>query len=269
MPVKALIPAIVLSVFVTAHSAVRAEEVPIDDPLDLRGDEARETPDEEVRASPSGEGRGTPAEEVAATASEEATAASSEEAESRLPEKRESAYRGLGDGEMEAAGPEERGRRRKSDEPPEPDRRLLHGFRLGYSFLVNGDAEHPDEPGTTVEESYGLETPHQFVVGYEAFYRLVGHDWLNVILVGNVSVSGLEQSTVLPSANGLIGFEFDESFQLGLGVNLVTDEHKPTHMVAAAGWTPQIGGFYVPVHFHFVPDIDKNHRMGTTIGINW
>lgn len=149
------------------------------------------------------------------------------------------------------------------------DRRLLHGFRLGYSFIANADQPAPHDPDQTVKESLGLASAHLFVVGYEAFYRMVGHDWLNVILVGNVSIAGLEQSTVLPRANGLLGFEFDESFQLGLGVNLTADEHKPTHMVAAAGWTPKVGDFYVPVHFHLIPDIDGNHRAGTTIGVNW
>lgn len=157
----------------------------------------------------------------------------------------------------------------REDDPPGLDRRLLHGFRLGYSFITNADQPDPHNRDESVKESLGLASPHLFVLGYEAFYRMVGHDWLNVILVGNVMVAGLEQSTVIPTANGLLGFELDESFQVGVGVNLAPDEDKPTHMVAAAGWTPQVGSFYVPVHFHLIPDIDQNHRFGTTIGINW
>jgi hypothetical protein len=40
-------------------------------------------------------------------------------------------------------------------------------------------------------------------------------------------------------------------------------------MIAAAGWTPKVGQIYTPVHFFFVPDTEKNHRMGATIGMSW
>ena len=169
----------------------------------------------------------------------------------------------------------------RSDEDPEAedkpvDSRILHGFRLGYVFQMNHD-----EPGTagartedgglgpSIEEEHDVRSPHQFLLGYELTGRLVGHSWLNVILVGNVSVAGLEQSRFFPMASGLIGFELDQSFQMGVGVNLAASEYKPAHMIMAAGWTPKVGSLYVPVHFFFVPDVDQAHRAGFTLGVNW
>jgi hypothetical protein len=107
------------------------------------------------------------------------------------------------------------------------------------------------------------------LLGYEGFYRIVGHSWLNVLMVGNVTVAGLEQSKFIPAASGLIGFEFNRSFQLGVGVNLTPDPDAPSHMIAAAGWTPHVGSIQTPVHFFFVPDPDGNHRTGATIGMTW
>jgi hypothetical protein len=160
-------------------------------------------------------------------------------------------------------------------EPPKRpiDRRVLHGFRMGYLYIANSDepsqSDDPDCPKCSMKERYDLRTPHQFLIGYEVMGRLIGHGWLNVVLVGNVLVSGLEQSKFWPSANALIGFELDQSFQVGVGANFTLEEEKPAHMVMAAGWTPLVGSFYVPVHAFFVPDVDGNHRMGATVGVNW
>jgi hypothetical protein len=82
-------------------------------------------------------------------------------------------------------------------------------------------------------------------------------------------VAGLEQSRFIPAASGIIGAEINQSFQLGIGVNLTPDEISPSHMILAAGWTPKVGSIYTPVHFFFVPDADGNHRTGATIGVTW
>jgi hypothetical protein len=157
-------------------------------------------------------------------------------------------------------------------------RRFVHGFRLGYMFLFNHD-EPSREGGMSLKNELGLKTPHMMLLGYEGFYRIVGHSWLNVILVGNVTVAGLEQSKPIPAASGLIGFELQKSFQLGVGVNLTPDAQSPSHAIIAAGWTPRIGSIHTPVHFFFVPDptssdmdgnrLGGNHRMGATIGMSW
>jgi len=149
---------------------------------------------------------------------------------------------------------------------PLPQKTVLHGFRVGYAYIANyDDPQNPNSP----KVKYNLRSPSQSLIGYEVMARMVGHDWLNVIFVGNVMVTGLEQSRVLPSANALIGFEINNSFQIGMGANVSADKDKPAHMVAAAGWMPRAGSFYVPVHVFVIPDVDGNHRMGMTVGVNW
>ena len=154
-------------------------------------------------------------------------------------------------------------------------RRFLHGFRLGWTYLFKMNDSHyktrTDDNGNmvTIGEKYGLRSPNMMLIGYEGFYRIVGHSWLNVLMVGNVTIAGLEQSKFIPAASGLIGFEFDRSFQLGVGVNLTPDPDAISHMIAAAGWTPSVGSIQTPVHFFFVPDPDGNHRTGATVGMTW
>lgn len=154
------------------------------------------------------------------------------------------------------------------------EKRILHGFRMGYLYVANydqptSDNSDPECKDCSLKDRYNMRTPHQYLLGYEIMGRLIGHGWLNVIVVGNVLVSGLEQSKFWPSANLLIGFELDQSFQVGLGPNFTLEEDKPAHLVMAAGWTPVVGNFYVPVHGFFIPDVDGNHRMGATVGVNW
>ena len=138
-----------------------------------------------------------------------------------------------------------------------PEQRFLHGFRIGWGY-VNGLERH-------------LESPQMFVIGYEFTHRLVGGDWLNVIVVENLMLSGVNQSLLLPSANGILGFEAAERFQVGAGVNVTPwdPEDKLVHMIAAVGYTPRVGAFWVPVHAYWIPDVDGNYRFGLTTGVNW
>lgn len=150
-------------------------------------------------------------------------------------------------------------------------KRFLHGFRLGYLYVANHESPiDSNDPGSpSLAQKYGMRSPHQFLLGYEMMFRVIGHEWLNILLVTNASIAGMEQSKFFPSANGLIGFEFAETMQLGVGVNAAPSKEKPVHMILAAGWTPRVGDFYTPIHAFLVPDVDGQHRMGVTVGVNW
>ena len=160
-----------------------------------------------------------------------------------------------------------------------PGQRFLHGIRIGWTYIMNFETknragENDGDEMQSVKDKYGLKTPNMMLIGYEGMYRIVGHSWLNVVMVGNVTVAGLEQSKFIPAASGLIGAEFNESFQLGVGVNVTPDPDAPTHAIIAAGWTPRVGSIHTPVHLFFVPEPSTNgekgnHRMGATVGVTW
>jgi hypothetical protein len=160
--------------------------------------------------------------------------------------------------------------------------RFTSGFRLGWMYLANFDAKNrvgDNGQMTSLKDQYGLKNANMFLLGYEGFYRVIGHSWLNVLMVGNVSVAGLDQSKFIPTASGLLGFEINRSFELGVGVNLIPDGQSPSHMIVAAGWTPRVGAIQTPIHFFYIPDsagtdsmgnsLKGNSRMGATVGMNW
>ena len=149
------------------------------------------------------------------------------------------------------------------------DYTFLHGFRIGYGYIMNYDQPSAALNGQSLKEKLNLRSPSHFLLGYEVVYRVVSHSWLNVILLANGEVAGLEQSKVLPSANLLIGAELKNTFQIGVGANLSPLAGSEAHTIIAAGWTPRVGTIYTPVHFFFIPDVDGNHRMGITTGVTF
>jgi hypothetical protein len=149
------------------------------------------------------------------------------------------------------------------------DYTILHGFRLGYGYVMNYDKPAIAFDGKSLKDVAGLRSPHHFLLGYEVVYRVVGHSWLNVLLLGNAMVAGLEQSKFLPSANFLIGFELRNTFQVGVGANLSPLKGSEAHTIIAAGWTPRVGTIYTPLHFFFIPDVDGVNRMGVTTGVTF
>jgi hypothetical protein len=149
--------------------------------------------------------------------------------------------------------------------------RFLHGFRLGYLYIhdIESPVDSENPMSQPYADRYGIRSPHMFMLGYELAVRIFGHDWLNMLLIGNILIAGFEQSRFFPSANFMLGFEFDEMLQLGVGVSLTPTKDDPAHVVVAAGWTPQVGEFYLPIHFFFVPDINGHHKIGATLGVTF
>ena len=152
---------------------------------------------------------------------------------------------------------------------PLVDSRFLNGFRIGYAYTANDEKPVESLGGKSFREAVGTRSPHSFLLGYEIMVRMIGHGWLNVILTTNVVLAGLEQSKVLPSGNALIGFEFSNAFQLGVGTHLTPLKGQEAHTIFGAGWTPRVGSFFVPAHAFFIPDVDGNHRVGMMTGVTW
>ena len=91
-----------------------------------------------------------------------------------------------------------------------------------------------------------LESNWLYLLGYELNQTIYGGDWINVLFVQNISVVGVNQSLFIPSGNILMGFEFNERFQVASGINMVPSDNW-CHMVVAAGWTPKVGDINIPV----------------------
>lgn len=165
------------------------------------------------------------------------------------------------------------------DRPPPPangpkhwaqdDSRILHGFRLGYAHVMNYDQPSENLGGVSIKDKLNLKSPNHFLIGYELVYRVVSHSWLNVVLIGNGMIAGMEQSKFLPTANLLIGAELANSFQIGVGGHLSPLKGNEAHTIIAAGWTPRVGSLYTPLHVFFVPDVEGFHRMGVTVGVTF
>jgi len=143
------------------------------------------------------------------------------------------------------------------------------GLRFGYGYL-NGlrEVEDMNDAGKVKRLS-----PHTFVLGFEMQQVMEGGDWLDILFIENVTISGLDQSVISPSLSFLVGFEIDKQIQIGVGPNLAafdpSEKDKHIHLVVAVGWTKQAGIFSVPFHFNFIPDSDGYWAAAVTTGVNW
>ena len=143
----------------------------------------------------------------------------------------------------------------------EMDWNTRKGIRFGYNYANKAD------------ESDRLKSPHMFAIGFELQQTMDGDSWLDLLFIQNLTVSGLDQSVILPSGNALVGFEIKDALQLAVGANVTvvdpSGEDHYVHLVSAIGWTQDAGIFSVPVHLIFVPDVNDYYRVAVTTGINW
>jgi hypothetical protein len=135
------------------------------------------------------------------------------------------------------------------------------GLRFGYNYANKAD------------ESDRLDSSHMFAMGFETQQTMDGDSWLDLLFIQNLTISGLDQSVILPSANALVGFEVKDALQLAVGANATivdpSGEDHYFHLVAAIGWTQDAGIFSVPVHLVFIPDVNDYYRVAVTTGVNW
>ena len=141
------------------------------------------------------------------------------------------------------------------------------GLRFGYNY-VNRGAEK-----TVLNSDPRLSSPHMFAIGFELNQKMAGGDWLDILFIQNATISGLEQSLIIPSANVLVGFEINNALQLAVGANAApvdpANDGNYIHLVTAIGWTQQAGSLSVPLHLVFIPDVNDYWRCAVTTGVNW
>jgi hypothetical protein len=135
------------------------------------------------------------------------------------------------------------------------------GMRFGYNY------------SNKAEESDRLASPHMFGMGFEMQQTMTGGDWLDLLFIQNIMISGVEQSVIIPTVNALVGFEINKSLQVGVGINGSIYDSSGNdnfiHLISAIGWTQEAGTFSVPIHFVYVPDINGYYRFAVTTGVNW
>jgi hypothetical protein len=144
------------------------------------------------------------------------------------------------------------------------------GMRFGYSYVTGLEEAgllKKDDPDSK------LATPGMFSMGFELQETREGGSWLDMLFIQNVTISGLDQSIVAPSASLLVGFEIQDQLQMAIGPNLSAfdpaEEGNYMHLAMAAGYTAEAGDFSVPFHVVWIPDVNGFHRIAATTGVNW
>jgi hypothetical protein len=141
-------------------------------------------------------------------------------------------------------------------QPPKTE--AFSGFRMGYGYVANSE----------------LRSPHLMILGWDHMQTISTGSRIDVIVAGNVSLGGMNQGVMLPSTHLIVGYQFNNSLQLGVGPVVTFAElgDQPSarlNMIAAAGWNIKMGDVYFPIHAAYVPDLDGRWRTYITTGMNW
>jgi hypothetical protein len=134
---------------------------------------------------------------------------------------------------------------RRHSQRYDPTVRVTHGFRTGALYITNMYTENLKDAG--------LAVPSVFLIGYELIEKVSVNPYMNILFAQNILIGGFEQSAFFASANAVLGVDFMNTFQIGVGINLSTSANW-SHMVTFVSWTPQVGDVLIPLTLSFVPD---------------
>ncbi|MGC6510556.1 MAG: hypothetical protein ACON4U_19215 [Myxococcota bacterium] len=141
-------------------------------------------------------------------------------------------------------------------EPPATE--IFSGFRMGYGYV----------------EDERLFTNHLMILGWDHMAYIDTGANIDVVVAGNISLGGMNQSEVLPSGHLVVGYQMFDSIQFGVGPVVTIESFEPEpiprlNMIVAAGWNIALGDAFLPLHVGYVPDPDGRWRAYVTTGMNW
>jgi hypothetical protein len=130
----------------------------------------------------------------------------------------------------------------------------FHGFRLGYQYVMADQR---------------LPSPHRFLMGYDLGYRFDGGGPLDLVLLGGLGFTGLEQSALRSDFSVGLHFEIQDHIRLGTSILVPFQRSWQSRLALSVGWTATAGAFDVPLEIRFIPDPEGRHTSGVHVGVWW
>ena len=170
----------------------------------------------------------------------------------------------------------------KNVELMEKEEANLSGPRFGVGYLMGAAGEVMTAP----KEKGGLGgLPLVSHIGYQFEKVFISSGNTHALVEFLPIISGVEQGTVIPSLNILLGMRNSKSgWELGLGYNFAVGKKKviekndpldyqykfafTSGLLVAVGKTFKSGRLNFPVNIYYIPGVDNSHRMGITLGFN-
>lgn len=148
-----------------------------------------------------------------------------------------------------------------------PNLAFIAGPRVGVSYSIVEDSTAYYQP---LIDTFGVTSfsaiNSLFAVNLEQRIRL-GESSGHFAIQGVVSAGGLEQSVFIPSAALLLGYRDQSGFELGVGPFVSLAGFS---VMAALGWTFDLGGVYVPLDISVVlPNSKSATTIALTTGFNF
>ena len=136
----------------------------------------------------------------------------------------------------------------------------VHHVSLGYQYR------------TLVSEE-NFTSPHCSVLQYGAVFSLSENSNLNAFIEPSLSIVGLNQSVIQPSASMVLGFQLGQFFKIGSGPTVATrDDQDNTffpQILVEASFLLHIDQSTIPIKFGYVPTSHGLTQYQLILGYTW
>ena len=115
--------------------------------------------------------------------------------------------------------------------------------------------------------------PHVYSIGIENTHLFYSEGPLQILIGGELSLLGLNQSVYIPSGNLNLGYQYYDVF-VSLGPRVMLSEISPTNtsirtnIIIKAGYIFDMQGFCIPIQFGYVPDIQGRNQIHFSLGFS-
>ncbi|MBI5206363.1 MAG: hypothetical protein HY934_01075 [Candidatus Firestonebacteria bacterium] len=147
-----------------------------------------------------------------------------------------------------------------ADNPREIGEINLSGPRIGYTIMN-------DKLKIKLKKDRDIETSNAVVQFGWQFEKRISPKGKDIVFVTELIplIGGIDQSILLPSITGIIGFRTKTGTEFGLGPYV---SPGGTTIVYSAGVTFQYGGMNIPLNFAVAPFTDGT-SFNILTGFNW
>lgn len=139
-------------------------------------------------------------------------------------------------------------------------KKWVHNVSLGYQYRT-----------LVSEENFTF--PHCSVLQYGAGFTLSENSTLNAFVEPSISIVGLNQSVIQPSASMILGFQLGDFFKIGSGPTVSTrDDQDDTffpQILVEASFLLHIAQSTIPIKVGYVPTSHGLTQYQLILGYTW
>jgi hypothetical protein len=143
---------------------------------------------------------------------------------------------------------------------PSENRDFVHSISLGYQYR------------TLVDEEL-FTSPHCSVLQYGGIFTISNDGYLSAFVEPSISIVGLNQSIIQPSASLVLGFQIGDNFKVGSGPIVTTRDDQNNvffpQLILESTFLFYVDKNVIPIKIGYVPLSSGLSQYQIVLGYTW